>query len=222
MSNVIRLPLSSQARARVGSKLRAERRAKSTAVKPAARARRVPKTADHQGDGMLSRCHHFLTFSAVQLEPTSAAMSAYDGQTAMTSRKSFGFDMSESLGHFVPNDKNRVSRDCALRREDTAAMSKNPPKSTYKLEFIERVKAARTARGYTQQQISELLGIDQGKYKQYESRSYLPHDLMPRFCIACSVDPAWLITGKGRMTAAPTAPRETPAKPAPRKRGKAA
>lgn len=130
--------------------------------------------------------------------------------------------MSESLRHFVLTGKDPVSRDCEAGRAENVFMAKDQAKSAYKTDFIRRTKEARKARGYSQEELSELLGIDQPKYSKYETRSYLPHDLIPRFCLACGADPAWLFTGKGRMTMPPALPRESATKRAPRKRRKAA
>jgi hypothetical protein len=99
--------------------------------------------------------------------------------------------------------------------------------SEYKDAFIERVKAARIATGMKQWQIAEALGMPQDKYKQYESRSLIPHHLMGRFCIICRVEPDWLVTGKGQKPLKPPhIVDQAPAKPIPKpkrtKRHKAA
>ncbi len=83
-------------------------------------------------------------------------------------------------------------------------------KTDYKQSFMARVKEAREARGLTQEEMATLLGINQPKYHKYESRSYLPHDLVPRFCLAAGVEEHWLFTGRRRqaevaeVAAAPT------------------
>ncbi|MDB5579806.1 MAG: hypothetical protein JWR80_4982 [Bradyrhizobium sp.] len=101
-------------------------------------------------------------------------------------------------------------------------MPSEQSKTEYKRHFIERVKAARVARGYTQHDIAELLDIDQGNYKQYETRSFLPHDLVPRFCLACGVDCMWLFSAKGKGPQMLPQPREIKKKPPSRKTAKAA
>ena len=70
--------------------------------------------------------------------------------------------------------------------------------SAEKAAFIARTRAARVARFETQQQICTLLGLSQGTYKSYETRSPLPLWLIPRFCVACGVDIEWLLTGEGK------------------------
>ena len=69
--------------------------------------------------------------------------------------------------------------------------------SKYHDEFLRRVREARNAVGYTQIEISDLLGIPQDKYKQYETRSMMPHELIPRFCLATRISTEWLLTGRG-------------------------
>lgn len=77
-------------------------------------------------------------------------------------------------------------------------MTESETETEYKQRFMERVAAARIARNLKQWQIAEALGMPQDKYKQYEKRSLLPHHLIGRFCILTSVDPEWLVTGRGQ------------------------
>lgn len=71
-------------------------------------------------------------------------------------------------------------------------------KSAFVAAFLGRTKFAREARDISQQEMAELLGIDQGTYKQYEARSPLPHWIVPRFCKITGIDPTWLYTDNGR------------------------
>lgn len=64
--------------------------------------------------------------------------------------------------------------------------------SAYKRAFLTRTAEARSKAGLTQEEIATLLNIPQDKYKHYEKRSLLPHYLVPAFCIATRIDPAWL------------------------------
>ena len=66
-----------------------------------------------------------------------------------------------------------------------------------KAAFIGRVRAARVARFDKQRPMLTILGIDQGTYKQYETRTPLPWRLIPKFCAATGVDIEWLLTGEG-------------------------
>lgn len=87
-------------------------------------------------------------------------------------------------------------------------MAKGTTKTNFKTEFTARVKKARQLAGYTQQQMADFLDIDQGTYKQYEGRSYMPHDLVPRFALLCRVDAGWLFTGNVRSTGPAEAERK--------------
>lgn len=108
-------------------------------------------------------------------------------------------------------------------------MADSETESQYKQAFMARVAQARIARNLKQWQIAEALGMPQDKYKQYESRSLLPHHLIGRFCIICRVDPEWLLTGRGQKALQPLQAVESPEQVIPakkpqraRKRSKAA
>jgi transcriptional regulator with XRE-family HTH domain len=58
-----------------------------------------------------------------------------------------------------------------------------------------RTKAARERRDWTQDEMAGFLGIGQGTYKQYESRTPLPHHFIQRFCELTGVSIGWLLTG---------------------------
>lgn len=68
----------------------------------------------------------------------------------------------------------------------------------YREDFIGRTKRAREASGLTQAEVGVALGnIGQDTWKQYETRTPLPHHLIPRFCLLVRCDIIWLLTGKG-------------------------
>lgn len=65
--------------------------------------------------------------------------------------------------------------------------------SEWEREFIRRTKQAREERdGLTQDKIAHLLGIDQGRYKHYETRTPLPHEFVVPFCYATGRSLEWL------------------------------
>lgn len=64
--------------------------------------------------------------------------------------------------------------------------------------FIGRTKLAREARYPTQGPMLIILGVEQGTYKQYETRTPLPHRFIPKFCAATGVSMEWLLTGEGK------------------------
>lgn len=82
-------------------------------------------------------------------------------------------------------------------------------KAQYEQEFIARVKAARIATGKKQWQVAELMDIKQDQYKHYETGRVIPHHLIGRFCLICSIDPNWLLTGKGSKPLQPPHTVET-------------
>jgi len=81
-----------------------------------------------------------------------------------------------------------------------------------KAAFIRRVKQAREARFPTQNPMLVILGVEQGTYKQYETRTPLPHRFIPKFCAATGVSMEWLLTGEGKGPAV-----ESLVQPAPRR-----
>ncbi len=66
--------------------------------------------------------------------------------------------------------------------------------SAYKEGFISRTKSARENSTLTQREMAEALQIDQGKYKQYEIRTPLPHRFVKPFCINARIKLDWLFT----------------------------
>lgn len=80
-------------------------------------------------------------------------------------------------------------------------MAKDTAASRYRADFIARTKAAREAKdGLTQAKMAKVLGMEQGTYKQYETRSLLPHMHIETFCLMTDVPVAWLVTGEGRVS----------------------
>jgi hypothetical protein len=85
-------------------------------------------------------------------------------------------------------------------------MAKKPSETEQKRAFIARVKAAREWRFSTQRPMLTILELDQGTYKQYETRTPLPHRFIPKFCAATGVSVEWLLTGTGEGPKQATAP----------------
>lgn len=72
--------------------------------------------------------------------------------------------------------------------------------TAFEAEFKARTKEAREAKGLTQVQMATALGMDQGKYKQYETRSMLPHEYIGQFLLITGRSYEWLFTGRARIT----------------------
>lgn len=181
---------------RLASKDAAASSARASARKPFSRATRVPSTDFQRSDGMLSRCHHLLTAEADA--PISEAIASFEGHQPITSRKEFGRTaMPDLLGQTVLKSKAKVSRADQIVVGVYAAMDRMS-ETEEKAYFIGRTKAARVAKYPTQKEICLLLDLDQGTYKQYETRTPLPHRFIPKFCAAVGVSTDWLLTGEGK------------------------
>lgn len=61
-----------------------------------------------------------------------------------------------------------------------------PPDYTSK--FVERTRIARETAGYDHpDQMAEALGVPKTTYKKYETRTCMPHHLIPRFCALAGI-----------------------------------
>lgn len=187
------------ARTSIGS--RAANIVSFSALRPAAVALSVPSTADHHSAGILFLWPHLVTRGTVA--PTSEAIASREGQSSMMDRNDVICDMPSSIGQSVLNCKAILSLDGDFCLGHTVRMAESETEAEYKQAFRKRVADARIARGLKQWQIAEALGMTQDKYKQYETRSLLPHHLISRFCIICRVAPDWLVTGHGQKPPQP-------------------
>jgi hypothetical protein len=144
----------------------------------------------------------------------SEAIASLESQSSMSSRKDvICLAMRKLIGQSVLKRKANLSLDEELSLGHTVQMAESETETQFKQSFIDRVKAARIATGMKQWQIAESLGMAQDKYKQYESRSLLPHHLIGRFCIVTRVDPEWLVTGRGQKPIKPLQLAEPEAEP---------
>lgn len=148
----------------------------------------------HHSDGSRFLLCHFRTANSEA--PVSSASASSEGHSSHTARgvKSV---IAQSLGRDVLNVKANVSYDRAVPACDNLAMADRMSETEEKLAFIGRVRAAREARFPTQKPMLVILGVEQGTYKQYESRTPLPLRLIPKFCAATGVEIEWLLTGEG-------------------------
>jgi hypothetical protein len=126
--------------------------------------------------------------------PTSLATVSSDGLGQSFSTE-LGVSMPSVMGPLVQNVKANTPYDISSDSEHPPGMG-DRSETDERAAFIGRVKAAREQR-FKQKDICILLGIDQGTYKQYESRSMLPHRFIPKFCTATGVSLDWLLTGDG-------------------------
>lgn len=176
-------------------------------------ARGDDKIECHHSEGIRFRCCHLRT--AAGPAPISDAKASGEGQSPITAEKSRALDIKPLLGQFVLNCKAKMSRASYVPWRQNRPMQGDQAKSTYKRDFQARVREARIVRDLTQDQMAELLNLGeggQGKYKQYETRDFLPHHLVQRFCLIVGVDANWLLTGIGRAPGTAVAAPEKPQK----------
>lgn len=62
--------------------------------------------------------------------------------------------------------------------------------------FIARVKSLRESKGWTAAEMATALGVPAERYRKYENRTPLPHELMERFALIVGVSVEYLITGR--------------------------
>lgn len=194
---------------------RAAKVVRISALTPASDAFAVQRTADHHSAGMLSRCHHLDTadaFAVGSIARKSKAMASLDGHRSITSRNDWIASIAPRLGQSVLNCKDKLAYDANKILGHTVRMADSETEAEFKQGFMNRTREARIARALKQWEIADALGMPQDKYKQYETRSLLPHHLIGRFCIICRIDPEWLVTGRGKMV--PKEPAEAPGEPA--------
>lgn len=66
-------------------------------------------------------------------------------------------------------------------------MNRKYQKTDFNTEFCARTRAAREAKGLTQIEMAQVLGIMADTYSKYERRTPLPHRFIPIFCLVCGV-----------------------------------
>lgn len=142
----------------------------------------------------------------------SEAIASTDGQSPMMSSnetilgaRSF---MALVLGQYVLKSKATLSCDYKKSFKQYRGMPDRMSETEEKLAFIRRTRQAREARWPTQKAIYTLLDLTQGTYKQYETRTPLPHRYIPKFCLATGVSMEWLLTGEGQGPVVQEYPRE--------------
>lgn len=184
---------------------RAAKRTNRSAVMPAAFALSEASTADHHSSGIRSRCDHLRV--AWTGAPISDAIAAGDGQRATMALNEVGSVIIESgIRQIVLFEKAILSHDCGGQIGLNLGVDENDPASAYQAAFIERTRWARRASGLSQDEVAEGLGIEQTRYSKYETRSMLPHEFVPMFCLLTRIDADWLFREKGRAPAASAKP----------------
>jgi len=78
------------------------------------------------------------------------------------------------------------------------SMRKATTPAQYRQRFFERVRAARTLAGKNPLEMAQLLDVPKDTYHRYETRTLLPHHLIPVFCQITGVEIEWLVRGLRR------------------------
>lgn len=76
--------------------------------------------------------------------------------------------------------------------------------AAYRAAFFKRVRTARELFSDSPQDMAHALGIPAGTYTRYETRTMLPHHLIPRFCQITGVTAEWLFYGPAMARALPS------------------
>lgn len=211
-------------RASAGSRAAPSRAAISascSADKPASCAVVVASTELHHSAGMLLRWNHLRAEAGGA--PMSEAIAPGERQSPIIARKDVrGSAMPTCLGQSVLKSKAKMSHDLGQKVADNAGMADRMSETEEKLAFIRRVRLAREARYPTQKPMLTILEVEQGTYKQYETRTPMPHRLIPKFCAATGVSIEWLLTGEGEGPKVVEIPRHAQRRSTALKKGRAA
>lgn len=130
-----------------------------------------------------------------------------------TKNVSDGSDCSGSRGaHGADHERDSLSRQAVTACPVTALepirticpMGKATSPAAFQREFRRKLRAARELKGLKQHEVAAALGIERDTYKQYETRSLMPHHLIEPACEFLELDPRVLLA----------APRETKRKTA--------
>lgn len=76
--------------------------------------------------------------------------------------------------------------------------------ASYRATFYKRVKTARELYTDDYKAMARALGIAEGTYYRYETRTMLPHHLIPLFCQITGVTADWLFKGPSAARALPS------------------
>jgi hypothetical protein len=81
--------------------------------------------------------------------------------------------------------------------------SESSSPAAYRAAFFKRVRTARELYTDSPQDMAKALGVPYGTYVRYETRTMLPHHLVPRFCQITGVSAEWLFYGPSAARALP-------------------
>lgn len=99
-------------------------------------------------------------------------------------------------GHYVPHVKSYSPQAFVFPIRHKCAMRDVMTPAEFEAMYIARVKALRELTGMTAKEMATALGIPFERYKKYESRTPLPHELMEQFALIARVSVEFLVTGR--------------------------
>lgn len=166
--------------------------ANASTVRPAACDFELRTMRAHQSAGILPRCRHLRTAST--LAPISTANAAGLSQRSIMLRTES--TIPHLVGQSVLRRKVILSCDCDDLHSQIKYMTKSITDAEYRAQFLSRTKQAREEARFTQEEIAELLEIEQDQYKNYETRTMLPHRYISKFCIATKKSIGWLFDAR--------------------------
>ena len=150
------------------------------------------------------RNFHFLTVSDFQ--PRASAKARTLGHTLSANTSSMA-EPSDTL-----SDLSRTKYPVTYLAD---VRSFSMSEKAYRDGLADRMRTARIARGATQEQIGDWLGIGREAYRKHESRGSLPPHLFEPFAALTGLDVLYLLTGRKRKA---RGPRSQPAAVIQRKR----
>src|SRR5690606_8377695 len=108
------------------------------------------------------------------------------------------------IGQMVQKVKDNLPNDCGPGRWHNPSMPNDATSSAYKQQFLDRVKSLRESkthedgRQWTAEDMAIALGIPAERYRKYESRTLLPHELIEPFALIVGISAERLVARKDR------------------------
>lgn len=101
-----------------------------------------------------------------------------------------------------------ASTKCPTTRDGrSVTISGSMTPTEFRKAFVGRVRQIRESLGKEPEEMAELMGVSLDRWRKYESRTPLPHYLVPRFCRTFGVDVWYLFTGE-HASKAPARPQD--------------
>lgn len=77
-----------------------------------------------------------------------------------------------------------------------ARLRTDPAESSFNAALRKRLRELRRRRGWTQADMARALGIEEDRYRKYESRSPIPIFYLSRIALFCGASIEWIVTGQ--------------------------